>query len=94
MYANTRVTPIALVGVAVLLAACALMPRPMPAPTPPWSPMDTGQQAGNTLGSILHAFTELIILFALAAVPLLAPPILVTWGIWRWVGRRHGRQTL
>jgi hypothetical protein len=67
-------------------------PTPTPTPTPPWSPAETVQQAGNTIGAILRALTELAIWFAIVVVPLLAPLALIAWIVSRWARRRVGRQ--
>jgi hypothetical protein len=70
-------------------------PTLTPTPTPPWSPTQTVQAAGNTLGSILRVlvrfFTELAIWTVVVIAPLVAPPALVIWGVYRWFNRRDRR---
>lgn len=60
---------------------------PTPIPAPPWSPVQSARQAGQTLGSILRVLTEIAIWFGIVILPLAAPPILVIWGIRHWTGR-------
>jgi hypothetical protein len=67
-------------------------PTPIPTPTPPWTPMQTATQAGHTLGSILRVLTEITIWIAIVVVPLLAPPALLVWAVYRWVKRREGQK--
>jgi hypothetical protein len=62
---------------------------PTPTPTPPWTPMQTAHQAGQTLGSILRVLTEIAIWIAIVVVPLLAPPALLVWAVYRWIKRRE-----
>lgn len=65
------------------------LPQPTHTPTPPWSPSQTVQQAGQTLGSIARVLTEIAIWFAIVVVPLLAPPVAVVWGVRRWIRRKE-----
>jgi hypothetical protein len=64
-------------------------PPPTPTPTPPWTPMQTAHQAGHTLGSILRVLTEITIWIGIVVVPLLAPPVLLVWAVYRWVKRKE-----
>jgi hypothetical protein len=74
-------------------------PTPIPTPTPtptPWTPVQTVQQAGNTLASIVRVlvrfFTEMIIWTVVVIVPLVGPPTLILWVAWRLLRRWHERQ--
>jgi hypothetical protein len=66
-------------------------PTPTPTPIPPWSPMQTVEHAGHTLGSILRVLTEIAIWLAIVVVPLVAPPALLVWGVYRRFNRRDKR---
>jgi len=64
-------------------------PTPTLTPTPtPWSPGGTVQQAGSALGNAFRYFVEAAIWILVLVVPILAPPALVIWGIWRLTHRK------
>jgi hypothetical protein len=65
---------------------------PTPTPTPAWNPTHTARRAGHTLGAILRVLTEIAIWLVIVVVPLAAPPVLIVWGIRRWVKRRIQRR--
>jgi hypothetical protein len=69
-------------------------PTPTPTPTPalPWSPAQTIEQAGRTLGAIVRVLVEIVIWLAIVVAPLAAPPILLVWLIRRYSRRQHGSQ--
>lgn len=50
--------------------------------------MDTVKEAGSALGGILRVLVELAIWFGIVVIPLLAPPVLVSWAVARWIKRR------
>ncbi len=66
-------------------------PMPTPTPIPPWTPKKTIDQAGHTLDSILRVLTEMALWFIIVVVPLVGPPLLIAWGIYRW-NKRRGKQ--
>ncbi len=59
-------------------------PKPTPTPIPPWTPAETVEQAGRTLGAIVRVLIEISIWLGIVVVPIVAPPVLIVWGI-----RRH-----
>jgi len=64
-------------------------PTPAPTPTPPWSPGQTVERAGRTLGSILRALTEIAIWLIIVVAPLVGPPVLIVWGVYSWRKRQR-----
>lgn len=62
---------------------------PIPTPTPKqWRPGETAQSATQTLTSIYQVLIELAIWIFIVIVPLLAPPALVAWGIFKLATRQ------
>ncbi len=70
-----------------------LPPTPTRTPTPTatpkqWNPGETAQAATKTLTSIYQVLVELAIWIFIVIVPLLAPPALVIWGIYKLATRK------
>jgi hypothetical protein len=75
------------------------LPTPTPTPTPtatptptpesPWSPGPTIKAAGETTVSITRALIELGIWVVMVVLPLVLPPALVAFAIWRLSKRRQ-----
>ena len=62
---------------------------PVPTATPKqWNPGETAQAATKSLTSIYQVLVELAIWIFIVIVPLLAPPALVAWGIFKLVTRK------
>lgn len=62
---------------------------PAPTATPqPWNPGDTFESATKSLTSIYQVLVELAIWIFIVIVPLLAPPVLVIWGIYKLATRK------
>lgn len=62
---------------------------PVPTATPKqWNPGETAQAATKSLTSIYQALVELAIWIFIVIVPLLAPPALLIWGIFKLVTRK------
>lgn len=62
---------------------------PVPTATPKqWNPGETAQAATKSLTSIYQALVELAIWIFIVIVPLLAPPALVAWGIFKLATRK------
>jgi hypothetical protein len=62
---------------------------PMPTATPRvWNPGETVQRASGAVTSIYQGFVELAIWFFLVFVPLLAPPALIIWAIYKLITRK------
>lgn len=64
-------------------------PTPIPTATPkPWNPGETAQSATRSLTSIYQVLIELAIWIFIVIVPLLAPPALAAWGIFKLATRK------
>jgi hypothetical protein len=62
---------------------------PTPTPTPiPWKPGETFNRASDTLVTIYQALINLLIWILVVVVPLLAPLVVIGWGVWYLVKRR------
>ncbi len=71
----------------------ALTPSPtptlQPTPTPEvWNPGETMHQATGTLTNIYQGFVELAIWIFVVILPLLAPPALIIWGVYKLFTRK------
>ncbi len=71
----------------------ALTPTPtptlMPTPTPKtWNPGETMHQATGAVTYIYQGFVELAIWLFVVIIPLLAPPALILWGIYKLFTRK------
>jgi hypothetical protein len=64
-------------------------PTALPTPTPVvWNPGETMHRATGAVTNIYQGFVELAIWFFVVILPLLAPPALIIWGIYKLVTRR------
>ena len=64
-------------------------PTVMPTATPaPWNPGKTVHHATEAVTTIYQALIELALWFFIVVVPLLAPPALVIWGIYKLATRK------
>jgi len=62
---------------------------PIPTATPEaWNPGETVQRATGTVTNIYQGLVEVAIWFCLVIIPLLAPPALILWGIYKLVTRK------
>ncbi len=62
---------------------------PMPTPTPKvWNPGETMGHATDTLTSIYQGFVEIAIWLLVVVIPLLAPPALILWGLYKLLNRK------
>lgn len=73
------------------------IPAPTPTPTPTalptatpkvWNPGETMQQATGAVTNIYQGFVELAIWLFVVIIPLLAPPAVIMWGIYKLVTRK------
>jgi hypothetical protein len=72
----------------------ALTPTPTPTAMPTatpyvWTPNNTLHNATSAVTSIYQGFVELAIWFVIVIIPLLAPPALILWGIFKLVTRKN-----
>lgn len=71
-----------------------LVPTPTPTPTAtptpvPWDPGATFSEARRTVTSAYQGMTDLAIWVLVVVIPVLAPPALVIWLIWRVMRRKR-----
>jgi Domain of unknown function (DUF4349) len=67
--------------------------EPAPAPTPePWTPGKTLKDATQALVNAYQGFVEFAIWLFVAVLPILVPPALVLWLIFKLVRRKPGKQ--
>lgn len=66
-------------------------PTPVPTATPvPWDPGKTFEKSSKTLTSAYRGIADFLIWFFIVLVPILAPPALIVWFIWRMIRRSSG----
>jgi hypothetical protein len=64
-------------------------PTPLPTPTPKvWKPGETFGQARDTVVSAYQAIFELLIWLFVVVMPILLPPVLIVWAIWKFATRK------
>lgn len=71
----------------------ALTPTPTPTPRPTatptvWNPGKTFDSATHTVTAAYQTIIELLIGFFVVVVPLIAPPLLILWLIWKFLTRK------
>ncbi|HEY3310522.1 MAG TPA: DUF4349 domain-containing protein [Anaerolineales bacterium] len=70
-------------------------PTAIPTATPkPWNPGDSLHQATGAVTNIYQGFVELAIWFFVVIIPLLAPPALIIWGIYKLASRKSRKTDL
>jgi ABC-type phosphate transport system auxiliary subunit len=63
--------------------------KPQPTPTPiAWNPGETLGNATKTLTSAYQGIVELLIWLFVVFLPIVAPPVLILWGIWKLFSRK------
>ncbi len=61
-------------------------PTPQPTATPEaWNPGQTAQDAAQTLTSAYQGIVNLLIWLVIVVLPLVAPPFIILWLLWRWL---------
>jgi hypothetical protein len=67
-----------------------LTPTPIPTATPkPWTPGETVNKATGALTGIYQGLVEVAIWFFIVVLPLIAPPVLILWGIYKLFTRKN-----
>ena len=62
---------------------------PNPTATPvPWNPGQTFDDATDTLGVLYRGIAEFLIWVFVVVLPIVLPPALILWGLWKWMTRR------
>ena len=65
---------------------------PYPTATPiPWKPGDTFQNAKNTVSLAYQGVADFLIWLAVVVVPLVLPPALLLWGLWKLLTRKPAK---
>jgi outer membrane lipopolysaccharide assembly protein LptE/RlpB len=60
-------------------------PTPTPTGTPvPWHASDTFNAARHTLGETYKAIADVVIWLAVVFLPIIGPPLLILYLVWRW----------
>jgi len=66
-----------------------ILSTPTPTPTPlAWDPGDTFEDAKKTVTTAYQGIFEFLIWVLVVLVPILAPPLLIAWGVWRLLTRK------
>ncbi|HEY2980034.1 MAG TPA: DUF4349 domain-containing protein [Anaerolineales bacterium] len=66
-----------------------IVSTPTPTPVPdPWDPGHTFENARGSLTSAYQGILDFLIWFLVAFVPIVAPPLLIAWFIWRMLTRQ------
>lgn len=73
----------------VIVATPTSSPTPSPTATPiAWNPGKTWEKSTRTLNFAYRGITDFLIWFFVVLVPILAPPILIVWLVWRVLRRK------
>jgi hypothetical protein len=59
----------------------------------PWQASETFNAARHSLGEAYKAIAELIIWFGVGLLPIIGPPLLVVYLVWRWNKSRSKPET-
>jgi len=70
-----------------------LTPTPTPTANPtatpiPWNPGQTYGEAKNTVTIAYQGIAEFLIWLVVVIVPIVLPPALILWGLWKWLNRK------
>jgi hypothetical protein len=67
---------------------------PTPTPTPnPWNPGETFKNAKETVTNAYQGIMDFLIWFFVVLVPIIAPPALIIWGLWKLFTRKSRKPT-
>ncbi len=67
-------------------------PTPMPTPEPePWKPSETFENAKKTVVGAYQNIIEFLIWLFVVIVPILAPPVLIIWLIYKFITRKPNK---
>jgi hypothetical protein len=70
------------------------LPEILPTPTPepkPWDPGETFEKAKKSVTRAYQGIVDLLIWFFVVLVPILAPPVLIVWGVWKLLTRKPNK---
>ncbi len=71
-----------------------VLPEILPTPTPepiPWQPGETFKDARETVTRAYQGIMDFLIWFFVVLVPILAPPVLVIWLLWKFFTRKPNK---
>jgi hypothetical protein len=64
---------------------------PQPTATPvPWNPGETFDDATDTVTILYQGIANLLIWVVVVILPILLPPALIVWGLWKLLNRKPG----
>lgn len=67
-------------------------PTPYPTATPiPWNPGQTFGEAKNTITLAYQGIANFLIWLAVVILPLILPPTLILWALWKWLNRKTSK---
>ena len=70
-------------------------PTPIPAATPvPWSPGEQFGKAKSTVIVLYQGIADFLIWLVVVILPILLPPALILWGIWKFLNRKTVRPSV
>ena len=62
---------------------------PVPTATPiPWNPGETFGEAKSTVTVLYQGIGNFLIWLGVVILPIVLPPALILWGIWKWLNRK------
>ncbi|HET9911123.1 MAG TPA: DUF4349 domain-containing protein [Anaerolineales bacterium] len=65
---------------------------PQPTATPvPWNPGETFDDATDTVTILYQGIANLLIWVVVVILPILLPPALIVWGLWKLLNRKSGK---
>jgi len=73
-----------------------VLPEILPTPTPepkPWQPSDTFEKSKETVIGAYQGIVELLIWFFVVFIPIMLPPALIIWLLWKLVTRKPKNPT-
>jgi len=62
-------------------------PRPTATPIP-WNPGETFGEAKSTVTVLYQGIANFLIWLAVVILPIVLPPALILWGLWKWLNRK------
>ena len=73
-----------------------LIPTPTPTAFPtatpiPWNPGQTFGHAKNTVTVVYQGIGDFLIWLGVVILPIVLPPALILWAIWKWLNRKTNR---
>jgi len=64
-------------------------PTAQPTATPiPWNPGQTFGEARNTVTVLYQGIGDFLIWLGVVILPIVLPPALILWGLWKWLNRK------